>query len=299
MGNLFRKKAVDNYKEQFSIDTHISKLSFPTLFFSALFIVALILALIWFIFGNIVNSVNIVGIVYPTAGVEDITTSKSGVVSDIIVDVGDNVRIGDIVAIIPDEDLLQNINNAIANNLDKNTIDKLRQDYYSRSVVVSKTAGTVLKTEKDGKYVDNGTPIITVAANRSDDNQRQIIAFLPTSQKNNISKGCSVQVSPNYAPREKFGYINGYVTDIDDVVITKSEVEGSMNVFNIPNLLEENENYVAVHINLLPDVNTASGLSWTQKSSGNIDVEIGTLCNNSIVISKNPPYKWLFGGDSW
>lgn len=296
MANLFRKKAVDNYKEQFSIDTHISKLSFPTLLFCILFIMALTLALIWFVFGNIVNVVNIVGIVYPTSGVKNITSYKSGVISDINVDVGDEVRVGDIVAIIPDDTILQSINNAIANNSDKNIIDKLRQDYYSSSIVVSKTAGTVLKTSRDGDYVDAGTPIITVAASRSEDNQRQILAFLPTSQKNNINKGCNVQVSPDYATREKFGYINGYVTDIEDVVITKSEVESSMNVFNTPNLLEDDENYIAVYINLLPDTDTASGLSWTQKSSGNIDVEIGTLCDNSIVVANNPPYKWLFGG---
>lgn len=299
MANLFRKKAVDNYKEQFSVDTHISKISFPNLLFSVLFIAALVFFLIWFMFGNIVNTVNIKGIVYPTAGVENITAVEAGVISDINVEVGDNVKVGTIVAIVPNEAILKNINNAAENNADKKVIDKLRQDYYSSSVIVAKTSGTVLKTCNEGDYVDKGTPIVTVAANRSEDNQRQILAFLPTSQKNNINKGCNVQVSPDYAPREKFGYINGYVADIDDVVITKSDVESSMNVFNIPNLLEDNENYIAVHINLLPDADTASGLSWTQKNSGNIDVGIGTLCNNSIVVEKNPPYKWLFGGEDW
>lgn len=296
MGNLFRKEAVENYKEQFSIDKQITKLSFSSIFLIFLFVLGLLFTAVWFIFGNTVTTVNVIGIVYPTAGIEKITAAKSGIISEVTVNIGEDIKTGDTVAIIPDEDILSRIDEAVSNNADEKTIDELRQDYYNNSIIVSKTDGTVLSAYSDESYVHEGDTIVTVAAKRKDNNQRQILAFLPTSQKNNIRKGCVVQVSPNYAPREKFGYINGYVADIGESIITKSNAQREIDVYNIPNIIDETETYIAVYINLLSDSNTESGLSWSEINSGNIDVEMGTVCGGSIVVSEQPPYKWLLGG---
>lgn len=296
MGDLFRKEAVDNYKEQFSISKQITKLSFSTIFLSAIFILGLLFTVVWFIFGNIANTVNVTGIVYPISGVEKITASKSGIISEVTVNIGEDIEAGDIVAIIPDEDILEKIDEAVLSNADEKIIEGLRQDYYNNSIIISKVDGKVLASYNEGDYVQMGDAIVKVAAKRNSNNQRQIFAFLPTSQKNNISKGCAVQVSPNYAPKEKFGYINGYVSDIGEVIITKSDMQKKLDVYNIPNLLDENETYIAVYINLLSDANTESGLNWSKNNSGNINVEIGTVCNSSIIVSEQPPYKWLLGG---
>jgi HlyD family secretion protein len=148
----------------------------------------------------------------------------------------------------------------------------------------------------EGTYISEGDTVATVAAKKSDDNERQILAFIPTTQKNSISVGCAVQVSPNYAPREKYGYINGYISEINSYVTTKSDVQGTTDAYSIPSLLEEEQTYIAVYINLLPDDETESGLKWSVKQSGAIDVATGDMCDISVVESSQPPYKWLFGG---
>ncbi|MGN1319313.1 MAG: hypothetical protein ACI4VF_09895 [Lachnospirales bacterium] len=298
MDKLFRKEAVDSYKEQFSVDRQITKTSISTFLCIFLCVLGLLFAIVWFVFGKVLNTVNVDGVIYPPYGIENITSSKAGMISDITVETGEDIKVGDVVAIVPDEEILEKINNAVNSNADKNTIEKLKEDYYFSSVIVSKTNGTVLTVSKEGDYVEKGSVIITVAGRQSVDNERQIMAFLPTSQKNNISKGCAVQISPNYAPREKFGYINGYVADIGNLIITKSNAKKYLDVYNIPNLIDENETYIVVYINLLSDEKTSSGLSWSQKSSGNINVETGTLCNSSIVVSETSPAKWILGGGS-
>lgn len=296
MGNLFRKEAVDNYKEQLSIDKQIKKLSFSTGILILIFVLGLLFTAVWFVFGNTVNTVNVTGVVFPSDGIENVNALTPGIVSEIMVDVGDEIKTGDTIAIIPDEDILKSIDEAISNNADKKYIDELRQRYYDSSFIVSKTDGKVLSVCDDESYVREGEVIASIAASKKDENQRQILAFIPTSQKNNISEGCAVQVSPNYAPREKYGYINGYVADIGDSVVTKSDAQMNFNIYNIPNIIDEDETYISVHINLLSDENTESGLNWSKTNSGYIDVETGTVCSSSIVISKQPPYKWLLGG---
>lgn len=296
MGNLFRKEAVNNYKEQFSINRQIKKLSFSTIFLVLIFMLGILFFAVWFVFGNITSTVNVNGVVYPTAGIDKITASKAGQISDVVVNIGENVKVGDIIAIIPNEEILNKIDDAVLNKKDKVLIEKLRQDYYNMSVITAKSDGVILSVLSEETYVNTGDIIASIAARQNDNNERQIFAFLPTNQKNSVIKGCSVQISPNYAPREKFGYINGYVADIGQSIITKSDAKKSLDVYNIPNLLDENETYIAVYINLLSDENTESGLDWSESRNGNIDVETGTVCSSSIVISENPPYKWLLGG---
>lgn len=296
MSDLFRKKAVENYKEQFSTDGHITKLSFSAIILSFLFVLGVLLLAVWFMFDNIASTAEVTGLVYPTAGINKTLARGYGVISDINVSRGDSVNAGDIIAVIPDEELLNSIEEAIKNGSGEAVIEDLRQKYTDSSVIRAQTDGTVLDVANYGDFVLMGDFIASVAVSQTDSNERQILAFLPTSKKSNISEGCKVQVSPDYAPREKYGYINGYVVKIDNSIITKSDAQKQFNVYNIPNLLDEDESYIPVHINLLPNENSASGLDWSVSGSGGIDVETGTLCNISIIVSSNPPYKWLFGG---
>lgn len=123
MGNLFRKEAVDNYKEQLSIDKQIKKLSFSTGIFISIFVLGLLFTAVWFVFGNTVNTVNVTGVVFPSDGIENVNALTPGIVSEIMVDVGDEIKTGDTIAIIPDEDILKSIDEAISNNADKKHID--------------------------------------------------------------------------------------------------------------------------------------------------------------------------------
>ncbi len=298
MGKLFREEAAENYKEQFSIDKQVIKLSFSTAFLTLIFFLGLLVSTIWFAFGNIVNTVNINGVVYPTNGIEKIISSRTGMLSHVTVNIGEDVDVGDVIAVMPDEEILKKIDEAVKSGADENFIEKLRQDYLNHSVIVSESIGEILSVSNAGSYVRAGDIIASIAAKQEDNNERQIFAFLPASSKNNIEKGSAVQVSPNYAPREKYGYINGYIADIGNEIITKSDAQKGLDVYNIPNLLEDNETYIGVRINLLADENSPSGLKWSNDSSGKIDVEIGTVCSVSIVVSEQPPYKWLFGGES-
>jgi hypothetical protein len=296
VSELFRKKAVESYKEQFSMDDNISRLSTSSAVVAVIFVIGVIFTGLWFFLGNILNTVDINGVVFPAAGIERITAPQEGLISDIMVERGDTVRVGDIVAVIPDESLLTQIEWMVYENEDEKEIAEARQKYYDNSIIRAKSSGTVINVVNDGSYVATGDTVATIAAQNSDNNTREILAFLPTAQKNSISVGCAVQVSPNYAPREKYGYINGYISEIDNSVVTKGDTQERMDVYNIPDLLEDGQTYIAVYINLLPSEKTESGLKWSVKQSGAIDVATGDMCNISVVESSQPPYKWLFGG---
>jgi hypothetical protein len=296
MDGLFRKKAVENYREQFSTDSNTVRLSTSSIVVAAIFVLGVVFICLWFFFGNVLNTVEIKGVVFPTAGIERLAANNDGVISDIMVEQGDEVKPGDIIAIVPAEGVIKQLSWSDEDELAEDEIEELRQKYYDSSIIRAKSSGTVLSVASEGTYISEGDTVATVAAKKSDDNERQILAFIPTTQKNSISVGCAVQVSPNYAPREKYGYINGYISEINSYVTTKSDVQGTTDAYSIPSLLEEEQTYIAVYINLLPDDETESGLKWSVKQSGAIDVATGDMCDISVVESSQPPYKWLFGG---
>lgn len=292
---LFRENAVESYREQFSVNKQVKKMPISITIFSCIFIVGLILAIIWIVFGSIVETVNITGVVFPSKGIETITADNSGIITDVVTQVGEEVKVGDVIAIMPNAELLHQMENNQTNTeiYGKKDMDTLRKEYSEKSIIVSKCEGKVVSVAEEGNFLMIGEEIATIAATNSHANQRQIFAFLPTSQRNNIERGSAVQVSPNYAPREKYGYINGYVVDIGDEIITKQNAENRYNYYNIPNLLKEDETYIAVYINLLADESTSSQLNWSNNSSGHIDLETGTMCESLVVVSKNAPYKKL------
>lgn len=295
MNDLFRREASESFKDMFSTDRQIKKLSVSVRVLAAVFITGILLTGVWFVFGNIASTVNITGVVYPAGGIRYITAPEDGIISDICVTAGEKIEVGDIAAMIPNEGILNKIDAA---SVSGEPAEELKQDYRNTSVIVSEYSGTVLSVADKGAYIQKGGIIASVAAVREDNDQRQIFALMPSELINSISKGCSVQVSPNYAPREKFGYINGYVNDIGDTAITKSDALKDYDIYSIPSLLDEDKTYVAVYINLLSDPDTASGLNWSDSKSGDIDVSLGTVCENSVVISNQPPYRWLLGGGS-
>ncbi len=287
MGNLFRKEAAESYKEQFTTNKAINKLSMPVVLLSFIFVVGTVLVFVWFFYGSVVSTVDIYGVVYPNDGVKEIKAADTGIVSQIAVSIGDYVDIGDIVAVLPNEEILNEIEGGAGD------IEKLRRNYNASSVIRADVSGVVLDTAKRGDFIDKGEAIVSVVTERHDINQRQILAFLPLKNIKSIYEGNEVQISPEFAPREKYGYINAYVSSVGNDILTKTDIEKRYNYYNIPSLADDEQNYVAVNINLLL---SDSGLDWSNKMGNEFDVEIGTLCKVSIVEKKQTPYKWLFGG---
>ena len=306
MKELFRKEAVDSFKKQFFTDKRLSRISFSTLVMTALLIVGLKLFSVWFFHGTVVKSVNIGGVLYSSAGMENVYAFNSGIVTNVNVQPGDEVKVGEVLVVIPDEsslgDLSYNVQygNDIAEDIkefDKDkAIEKDRNEYTQNSFVRSIADGTVVSVAQRGSYLERGDVVALIAADDKMFDRDKVIVFVPTEEKGNIHKGDSVQISPDYAKREKYGYIQGHVHEIGTDIISKKEALEQYNFYNIPNMLDENKTYITVMIALDENENYDSGLAWSQKSSESISPELGTYCSCSIITGEQTPFEWLFGG---
>ena len=304
MKELFRKEAVDSFKNQFFTDKRLSRISFYTLVMTALLIVGLKLLSVWFFHGTVINSVDIGGVLYPSSGMKKVYSLEEGTITNVNVQPGDSVKMGEVIAIIPDEVSLNDLYYAtkygpasIENPFDPEEVVKNgRSEYSQNSFVRSVADGKIVSVAQKGSHVKKGDVIALVAADDTMFDRDRVIVFLPTEKKSNISEGDSVQISPDYAKREKYGYILGRVYEIGTDIISKNDALERYNFYNIPNMLDENKTYIIVTIMLEENENYESGLAWSQASSGGISPGLGTHCTCSIVTEEQTPFAWLFGG---
>lgn len=110
MANIFRKAALDKLSSPDQLDKLITVTS-PRGWITVL-TVGLILAcaIIWGVFGTIPQKVDTSGILISSGGVEIVSTKVSGQITDIRVANGDQVKQGDTLAIIGENDIIDRIN---------------------------------------------------------------------------------------------------------------------------------------------------------------------------------------------
>ena len=165
------------------------------------------------------------------------------------------------------------------------------------SFIRSPADGYVISILQKGRVVKEGDVFALIAADSTEFGREHVLCFLPTESKNGIKAGCEVQIVLEYAPREKYGYINGYVYDVSDRIITKEDAIADYGFYNIPNMLEDDKTYLPIIINFDENPNYKSGLSWSIASSAGIEPKVGTKCKCSVIIGEKRPYDWLLGGD--
>ena len=296
MSGLFRKEAEDAFKERFLTNRQLSRITIPVYAATIVLFVGIFFYFNWLFTGEIMRTTELDGVVFPSAGISTAYVLKGGTISDVTVRAGDSVEMGEVLGIIPDDNALAALNRSdhTTEELKKDNTD--RNDYINNSFIRSPANGYVVSILQKGRSVQTGDVFAMIAADSREFNKERVLVFLPSENKNGIKKGCKVQISLEYAKRDRYGYINGYVYDVSDNVITKKDALEDYDFYNIPNLLEDGKTYLPVTINFEENSDYESGLAWSLSSSGSIEPEPGTRCKCSVIIETVKAFEWLAGG---
>lgn len=293
MNDLFRKEAFENFSSNLKINKGVRAVSIKTAVFVILFLICTAIFAIWLFFGTIYETVSVEGIVWPTQSEGVVYASSRGEISQVTVSKGTYVQSGDIIAVIPQKDILSQIEEGRANNMSEAKREKLYEEYDSRSVVRSNISGIVTYIADKNSYVTEGTKIAAVVPYDKDGNNKILTAFIPSGKSGLVTLGTEVQVMPDFAPKEKYGYIKAYVSSISSYPVKGQNIRETSEELFLPTL-QDRESYFQVEITLIPDANMQSHLKWSNPNSGSTDVAVGTMCSADIIIKKCHPYEWLF-----
>ncbi len=290
---LFRKEAVENFSSSSGMKSAVRAVSVKTAVFTALLALCAAAFAFWLFLGTIYETVTVSGAIWPAQNNGDVYTVYGGTLSKAVVSEGDTVKAGDVLAVIPQEDILAAIETGRQNGISDAELQSLYDEYDRRSMIRSAVDGAVTYIADENSFMAEGARVASVVPYDESGNNRMLTAFIPSDSSGFVTLGMDVQVMPDFAPRDEYGYIRAYISEIAPYPVTGQSVrETSGELLAGP--LDDTRSYVRIEITLIPDMTAQSGLKWSNPSSGSIDVAMGTVCTADIVVEECRPYEWLF-----
>ncbi len=121
--------------------------------------------------------------------------------------------------------------------------------------------------------------------------EETVYCFVPMSVSKRLSDGMKVQVSPDYAPRQEYGYIFGTVESIGAKPVTEEEIVQTFDHIQYVQGLITQGNMVEVRVALQ---RTEGRLKWSTQKGEGVSVTSGSNCDLLIVTKERKPYELIF-----
>lgn len=283
MNNLFRKEAVENYSSERELTLAVKTIPVRWLFYVIITLICAVAFAVWLFYGTVYETVSIKGVAWSDKNSSNTYAEASGVVTKTTVSDGDKVEAGDILAVVPDNDML-------SGKTDGESLDLTAYD--RRSVIRAKESGIVTYIINKNSYVNKGDKIASVVGYDENGNNDIITAFIPDGQSDLVDIGMEAQIMPDYTPREQYGYIVGYVSGISEYPMTGEQIY-NMNGQLYMSEMDTKESYIEVEITMMRAAGDKNHLKWSKESGESKTVNPGTRCDVDIILNKYRPYRWL------
>ena len=116
---------------------------------------------------------------------------------------------------------------------------------------------------------------------------QKVYCYVPISTAKRLSTNMEVEVSPNYAPKEQYGYVKGRILDIGDDVVTEEYLLESFENPKIikPSIEQSTENLLQIQVSLE---------GWSSEKGQAIKITDGSTCEVAVVESEQRPYELIF-----
>jgi HlyD family secretion protein len=287
------------------------------------FLAFLLLGLgIWAFWGEIPKTVKGKGILIQSGGVTDIIVTNNGFIDKILVKEGQNIKLGDTLAIVITPEIQQQIQNikykiidienkknkldaketqkitAFENliNQQKSELKELENKLATSAYIRSNYQGKIIEiTTKKGQIVESGNSLMSVEL-LEDKNipELEALIYISSEEGKKITQGMHVRIAPSTIKTEEHGYLTGKVLQVSEYPATR---QGMLRVLGNAELVQtfsQNGAPTAVIVKL-EKANNPSGFNWTASNAPKTEIKSGTLCEAFIVTAKQKPIELLKG----
>ncbi len=265
---LFRQAALERLSVREALDNALRITSAPTWVALGACALALGAALVWAIVGQAPTTVSAVGILLPAAGVVEVNSTATGVVSNVSLGVGVQVAAGQEVAtVIGPDGKPSAVDSAVAGTIDEQFVSQ-------------------------GSFVGVGTPIAELLPSSS---PMSAVMFVSAAAGKVIHVGMPVNVSPSTAPASQYGTIKGTVSFVSPLPVTQQKIVSLVGQRQgLVSLAAKLGAPLEVIVSLERNGSTASGYQWTSGSGPNFAITPGTILGGSVLVASQAPIKSAF-----
>jgi len=305
----YREEAINAISSPEQLDQYTKVIRAPAWILLTAVLLIIVTVFIWLFSGNISDGIKVNGIIFPQSGITDIYSRSSGTVTSVLAKEGDFIDEGQIIAVVPDYELIAEIEQLKKEIGQTNTIngsgpepndlearlEDLIAEYELNSVIKSTVSGIVQSIVSKDQNVSSGGKIATVINEDKYTNDREIIAYVPMTIAQSIKVGMEAQISPTYAPREEFGYMKGDITKVGRVPVTEEMLKKTFGDWEHQKSLLDEDGCVEVRIAIGVDPNSSNNFQWSNKKGHSLSIDISTICDVLIVSEDKRPIDLLLG----
>ena len=123
-----------------------------------------------------------------------------------------------------------------------------------------------------------------------DSDTAAVYSYLPIEDAKLISAGMKVRISPDYAPREQFGYIYGIVKSVGNIPVNETDLRAALgDSFNLIYLPQGNVIEVIIEFEL-----QSGSPRWSTTRGASVEVITGSTCLMDVITAERKPYELMF-----
>lgn len=296
---LFNRTALERLADTEGLDEPVKLMNLPMWILFAAILLGVAAAVLWMCVGTVSSGADYEGVIFDNEDVVLLNTEIGGVVQDVLVKEGDRVSDGDILAVIANEEQMEEIDRL---RRKQETYGKETQEYLEleeeinrrvgQSLIRSTTDGIVQRAELSGTSVEAGALIASVIPS-SPYGYQEILLYIPKEEANTLEIGMEAQVTPAYAAREEYGYMTGVVAGISENLATENGIIRHMGTLEYVEDLLPKTGCVEVKIHLGISEGAENSYIWSNRRGEGLSVKSGDKCRVHIVKSEYRPYELL------
>ncbi len=234
-------------------------------------LISLILSIaIWLFAGTVTEKAHIRGVVFPDSGMTDVCLPQAGVMRNVFVQKGQEVKAGQQIALV-----------SVGN---------------SYSVVTSSSDGVVFSCKQEGEGFEPLEPLVSLIDKNLEDRTSVILlAYSDLINLKDIAAGQDVQVWPSNEKIDEVGYVRGQVSSVSHYPVKKAEAARKIKAqAYLDELLPEGVTSYELVVNLAVEKDNPALLDWTFDRGDHPDMSVGTLCDAIVITHTYSIFEYLF-----
>lgn len=161
--------------------------------------------------------------------------------------------------------------------------------------ITATSSGTVYSTfVTNGSMVSIDSEVARISQREADtDGKLQAVYFMSLDSGKNVKEGMKVNVYATNLPKEEYGHMTGTVVSVADYVTSYADLFSKLGDETLANTFSGNGAVLEVVCELDTDPGTQSGFAWSTDKGEEVDLEVGTLLQGSVITDDVPPITML------
>lgn len=235
-----------------------------------LIVAAAIAALLWSLFGTVTQTVSLRGISFPQSGIRRVVAPHGGAVRQTMCAEGDTVEQGDLLAVLPQEALLEQMRG-------EGGAGDTWREYTDQSLLRAPVNGIISRVAAVGRVLAAGDTVAEIIEDDPFTSQSEVRAYVPADVATLLLEGMEVQVTSASSSRERDGFYSGFISRIGSFPRSAEKISEELSGFQAPWTGDADDNLIEVRVTLV----------------GNVKLDTGALCDMVVITRRVSPFTLL------